>query len=91
MAGSTGSGPATNGFDLTGYITNTDNRFGSLVITQISGNAYVATGLFSQGSTLVGLVAGHILLGGILDRIRLTTANGSDIFDAGSVNIMYEG
>jgi hypothetical protein len=30
-------------------------------------------------------------LGGTLDRIRLTTVNGTDTFDAGSVNIMYEG
>jgi len=26
-----------------------------------------------------------------LDRIRLTTANGTDTFDAGSINILYEG
>ena len=28
---------------------------------------------------------------GELDRIRITTVNGTDTFDAGSVNIMYEG
>jgi len=27
---------------------------------------------------------------GVLDRVRLTTANGTDTFDAGTVNIMYE-
>jgi hypothetical protein len=26
-----------------------------------------------------------------LDRLRITTGNGTDTFDAGSVNIMYEG
>ena len=30
-------------------------------------------------------------LGGALDRIRLTTVLGVDTFDAGSVNILYEG
>jgi hypothetical protein len=30
-------------------------------------------------------------LSGTLDRIRLTTVSGGDTFDAGSVNIMYEG
>jgi outer membrane biosynthesis protein TonB len=30
-------------------------------------------------------------LAGSLDRIRITTSNGTDTFDAGSVNIMYEG
>jgi len=35
--------------------------------------------------------SGSITLGGTLDRIRLTTVNGTDTFDAGEVNIMYEG
>jgi hypothetical protein len=25
-----------------------------------------------------------------LARVRITTANGTDLFDAGSINIMYE-
>jgi hypothetical protein len=29
-------------------------------------------------------------LAGVLDRIRLTTANGTDTFDAGSINTLYE-
>jgi hypothetical protein len=29
-------------------------------------------------------------LSGTLDRVRLTTVNGTDTFDAGSVNILYE-
>ena len=28
--------------------------------------------------------------GGVLDRLRITILNGTDTFDAGSVNIMYE-
>jgi hypothetical protein len=33
----------------------------------------------------------QVSLSGTLDRIRLTTVNGSDTFDAGSINIIYEG
>jgi hypothetical protein len=33
---------------------------------------------------------GSIDLGGVLDRVRITTVNGTDTFDAGSINIMYE-
>lgn len=29
-------------------------------------------------------------LAGALDRVRITTVNGTDTFDAGSVNILYE-
>jgi hypothetical protein len=36
-------------------------------------------------------VAGSITLSAALDRISITTVNGTDTFDAGSVNIMYEG
>jgi hypothetical protein len=34
---------------------------------------------------------GQVSLGGVLDRVRITTANGTDTFDAGTVNILYEG
>jgi hypothetical protein len=29
-------------------------------------------------------------LGGVLTQVRITTVNGTDTFDAGSINIMYE-
>jgi hypothetical protein len=35
-------------------------------------------------------LAGFIALGGTLDRVRITTVNGTDTFDAGSINILYE-
>jgi hypothetical protein len=51
------------------------------------------------GSASVGNSAGaqmsygasSIPLGGTLDRVRITTAGGTDTFDAGSINILYEG
>jgi hypothetical protein len=33
---------------------------------------------------------GNVTLSGVLDRLRITTVNGTDTFDAGSINIMYE-
>ena len=35
--------------------------------------------------------AGTKTLSATLDRVRITTTNGTDTFDAGTVNIMYEG
>ena len=29
-------------------------------------------------------------LSGTLDRLRITTQNGTDVFDAGFINILYE-
>ena len=34
---------------------------------------------------------GGVTLSGTLDRVRITTVNGTDTFDAGSINILYEG
>ena len=35
-------------------------------------------------------IAGKAALGATLDRVRITTTNGTDTFDAGSINILYE-
>lgn len=33
---------------------------------------------------------GVVTLSGTLDRVNITTVNGTDTFDAGSINILYE-
>jgi hypothetical protein len=37
------------------------------------------------------MIGGTVTLSGTLDRVRITTVNGTDTFDAGTVNILYEG
>jgi hypothetical protein len=37
------------------------------------------------------LVNGTLSLSGTLDRVRITTVNGTDTFDAGSINLLLEG
>jgi hypothetical protein len=65
---------------------------GALVCSLInsSTNAWVAQGnnitVSSDGSSLAGVKT----LSGVLDRVRITTVNGTDVFDAGSINILYE-
>jgi hypothetical protein len=80
---------STAGFDFYGDAAATGGRSGSVMLTNVSGNIWAA-----QGSIcLVGnifFVTGSKSLSGVLDRIRLTTVNGTDTFDAGSVNILYE-
>ena len=39
----------------------------------------------------VNHTGGTVSLSGTLDRVRITTVNGTDTFDAGSINILYEG
>ena len=64
---------------------------GSMVITYLGSNNWVANGVFgfSNGAQTC-VTGGGITLSGALDRIRLTTVNGTDTFDAGSINILYE-
>jgi hypothetical protein len=66
---------------------------GSYAITNIAGSTWVASGTFVYENTpeVGAFTAGKSVLSSTLDRIRLTTVNGTDTFDAGSVNIMYEG
>ena len=66
---------------------------GSITLINAGGNAWVAShvgyGGVSGSQTSQG--GGNVTLSGTLDRVRLTTSNGTDAFDAGSVNIVIEG
>ena len=66
---------------------------GNIVFTNLSGNIWVCNGLVSFGATLTAtsIIGGDVTLGGVLDMVRITTVNGTDTFDAGTVNILYEG
>jgi len=68
-----------------------DISHGLATISLISTNAWVFSfiGAHSQaGNGLQG--GGSKTLSGTLDRVRITTVNGTDTFDAGSINILYE-
>jgi hypothetical protein len=64
---------------------------GSVIISNVTGNVWAAQGSITDSSRAAGyLVAGAKTLSDVLDRIRITTVNGTDTFDAGSINILYE-
>jgi len=65
---------------------------GTVTITAISGNTWISSQSYAIPGSVVGVTGGGgITLGGVLDRVRITTTNGTDTFDAGSINIIYEG
>jgi hypothetical protein len=67
-------------------------RIGNITFILISGNTWISSGVYGYTNTpITGAVAYSKTTAGSLDRIRLTTVNGTDTFDAGSINIMYEG
>lgn len=64
---------------------------GAIVFTQISGNTWVGSLNYTDANAGFGGVStGNITLSGVLDRVRVTTTNGTDTFDAGTINIIYE-
>ena len=90
-------GATTRGTYTTGFGTVSGSAanliYGSYVITLITGNTWVASHnmmLYQAGVYYQLTGAGSIALGGTLDRVRITTVNGTDTFDAGSINILYE-
>jgi hypothetical protein len=61
----------------------------NMVLTPVSGNTWLSTHSGSRsGWGLVG--SAYVTLGGVLDRVRITTVSTTDNFDAGSINILYE-
>ena len=83
------SAPTTGfGVDTTGSAAYT--RGGALRISNITGNTWVADGVVGAIGTFSASIVGYIALGGTLDRVVVTTVNGTDTFDAGSINILYE-
>lgn len=66
-------------------------RHGSYVLSLLGSNIWSITASMAQSdqNRIMG-ASGSVTLSGTLDRIRITTVNGTDTFDAGSINIMYE-
>ena len=66
---------------------------GAMTIHNISGNIWIASlaGGRTDATASVVIAGGTKTLTDVLDRVRITTTNGTDTFDAGSVNIIYEG
>ena len=92
--GSTGSSggnsSVTTGFGLNRSVSGSDTTSGNLIIVNPTGNTWIASGTFSRGGGM-STGAGSVTLSSVLSQIRLTTVNGTDTFDAGSINVLFEG
>ena len=82
---------STSAFIVTSSTATTDTLIGAVQLNLLSGNTWICSGVVQKNPGNIFDTAGDKTLSGILDRIRITTVNGTDTFDAGSVNILYEG
>ena len=81
----------SSGFRLMDSNASTVTMHGTVTLTLIGSNTWSQNGVLGRSDTAGTFVSGGSLaLGGTLDRVRITTANGTDTFDAGSINILYE-
>ena len=87
---STSGASSTAGFNISNggasYIFH-----GQMVLTTLGTNIWTSGHLVRLLTTNTQNGAGSVTLGGTLDRVRITTVNGTDTFDAGSINILWEG
>jgi hypothetical protein len=83
---------STAGIVITAAIAAGDAVRGKvdLVLEDSSDNTWVATHQIVNATQGLGWGAGTKALSATLDRIRITTESGTDTFDAGVVNILYE-
>ena len=69
-----------------------DTSVGITTICSFGGNTWVSASVSGDGTANYSKTAGgSVTLSGTLDRIRITTTTGTPTFDAGSINILYEG
>jgi hypothetical protein len=83
---------STTGFSLSGSTAAFLVFSGSVVLCLQTGTTWVASGNLNRDDTtgFVNVMAGKKALSDTLDRVRITTVNGTDTFDAGSINILFE-
>jgi hypothetical protein len=82
----------TAGIGLSGVGSAAYIRSGVITITNISANTWVGSGVLGESAGAnINYMGASISLSAALTAVRITTTNGTDAYDLGSVNIMYEG
>jgi hypothetical protein len=81
----------TAGFNAGTGVLSTSSRSGCIFLQTVGSNFWIQSGIVTNGSIAAGTSQGVVSLSGTLDRLRLTTAGGTDAFTGGSVAITYEG
>lgn len=89
-SGNTGAS-STAGFVI-GRIEASDTVSGHMVITLIDAASFswVSSEITKNQTGITTAGGGDKSLSAVLDRVRITTVNGTDTFDAGVINVLYE-
>jgi hypothetical protein len=85
------SGTVTTGFTMYAQVGASDVMYGNAILTNVTSNNWTIQG--GTGAPALNRstsFSGAINLSALLTAVRITTINGTDTFDAGSINILYE-
>lgn len=78
------------GFQIQNSSAAAQAWYGSFTLSLLSGNTWgISGGISSTSSGYIATFSGSKDLSATLDRVRLTTVNGTDTFDSGTFNILY--
>jgi hypothetical protein len=91
-----GTGVVTSTLTTNGYLATTvtlaaQTVNGSITITKVTGNLWIIQGSIQASNDDLFLSVSRNTLSDTLTQVRITTVNGTDTFDAGTINILYEG
>lgn len=96
-SGSTASSGVTSSLNSAGFLISDSTsaatyiRHGVATLCKLDGNQWVfSSTVGNSDAARMGYGGGSISLSGALDRVRITTVGGTDTFDAGTINIMWE-
>ena len=83
----------STGFQVANTVTAADIYWGHIVLTKTGANATQVSEtsiLANSNAANARYSAGAVTPANPIDTVRITTVNGTDTFDAGSINILYE-
>ena len=88
-SGGTGISTSTIGFVIRSA-SGASISSGVMMLATLGSNLWVSSYSGKQSSSVTAVSGGDKTLSDTLTQVRITTVNGTDTFDAGSINILYE-
>ena len=87
--GGAGGSSRTTGIPFTDSGANNNTFYGSMTLVSMNNNIWAGNGQFNRTGAQMSWGSGTIDLGGVLQRLRITTLTGGG-FDSGTINVLYE-